>query len=98
MIDIKKLSDDDPMKFDVTVREGAGETKHQVTMARHTYQKLTGGKVSPEQCIQAAFRFLLDREPKESILSRFDVTVISTYFPNFERDIAPYFKKSDGGS
>jgi hypothetical protein len=31
--------------------------------------------------IEAAFRFLLAREPKESILARFDVSVISRYFP-----------------
>ena len=29
-----------------------------------------------KRCIEAAFQFLLDREPKESILRRFDVTVI----------------------
>lgn len=33
------------------------------------------------------FQFLLDREPKESILRHFEVTVISHYFPEVERDI-----------
>jgi hypothetical protein len=31
---------------------------------------LTAGKHTPERCLEAAFRFLLDREPKESILDR----------------------------
>ena len=35
-------------------------------------------------------RFLLDREPKECILGRFDVTVISRYFPEFERELRRY--------
>ena len=39
-------------------------------------------------------RFLLDREPKESILSRFDVTVISRYFPEFERELPRYLSQS----
>jgi hypothetical protein len=34
------------------------------------------------------FRFLLGREPKESILGRFDATAISRYFPEFERECA----------
>jgi hypothetical protein len=42
--------------------------------------------------IEAAFRFLLAREPKESILSRFDVIVISRYFPDFEERLADYLR------
>ena len=34
------------------------------------------------------FAFLLEREPKESILRSFDVSVIGGYFPEFEREIA----------
>jgi len=48
------------------------------------------GKHTPERCLEAAFRFLLDREPKESILRRFDVTVILRYFPEFEREMPRY--------
>ena len=47
-----------------------------------------------ERCLEAAFRFLLDREPKESILGRFDVTVISRYFPEFERELPHYLSRS----
>ncbi len=78
------------MAFLVTVREGKSTTQHRVTMTQATHQKLTGGKVSAARCIEAAFKFLLDHEPKESILSRFDVTVISTYFPAFERKLVKY--------
>jgi hypothetical protein len=35
------------------------------------------------------FQFLLDREPKVSILRRFDVTGISRYFPEFRRYLSP---------
>jgi len=48
----------------------------------------------PERCIEAAFRFLLDREPKESILRRFDITVISRYFTEFERALPCYLSQS----
>jgi Holliday junction resolvase-like predicted endonuclease len=45
---------------------------------------------TPERYREAAFWFLLDREPKESILRRFDVTAISRYFPEFEREMPRY--------
>jgi hypothetical protein len=54
---------------------------------------LTGGKHIPEHCLKAVFRFLLDHEPKESILERFDVTVISRYFPEFERELPRYLSR-----
>ena len=43
--------------------------------------------VGPEELIRKSFEFLLEREPKESILSRFDLSVISRYFPEYEREI-----------
>jgi hypothetical protein len=48
----------------------------------------------PEHCIEAAFQFLLDREPQEPILRRFDITAISRYFPEFERELARYLSQS----
>jgi hypothetical protein len=93
MIDVERCNSTDPMRFSVTVREGGSETRHDVTMKSATYAEVAGGKVSPEECIRAAFAFLLDREPKESILSSFDVTVIGRYFPEFEREIGRYLKK-----
>ncbi len=37
----------------------------------------------PSHCVEAVMRFLLDREPKESILSAFDMRVVRRYFPEF---------------
>lgn len=80
----------DPLAFEVVVREGAGQTRHQVTMDRQICDRLRAGSHTPEQVIEASFRFLLDQEPKEAILERFDVTVISRYFPEFERELPLY--------
>jgi hypothetical protein len=63
-------------------------------MAQQICDRLTAGKHTPERCLEAAFRFLLDREPKESILSHFDVMVISRYFPEFERELPRYLAQS----
>ena len=93
MIEVRRVAEGDPLDFEVVIREGRSETRHHVTMSRQTCDRLTAGKHTPERCIEAAFRFLLDREPKESILGRFDVTVISSYFPEFERELPPYLSE-----
>lgn len=89
-IEVRQTAGGEPLKFAVTVRDETGETQHVVTMAPATWQELTGGAKlppggakTPAACIEAAFRFLLDREPKEHILGRFDMAVIGHYYPDF---------------
>jgi hypothetical protein len=94
MIEVRRTGEGDSLEFEVVVREGKGETRHHVTMSQETCERLTAGKRAPECCLESAFRFLLDREPKESILSRFDVSVISRYFPEFERELPRYLSQS----
>jgi len=94
MIQVRRTAGHDSLIFEVVVREGKGETRHHVTMSQEMRKRLTAGKHTPEHCVEAAFRFLLDREPKESILRRFDVTAISRYFPEFEREIPHYLSQS----
>jgi len=93
MIEVRRIAEGDPLDFEVVTREGGGETRHRVTMLRETYNQLSVGKHTPERCLEAAFRFLLDREPKESILGHFDVTVISHYFPEFDRELPRYLSR-----
>jgi hypothetical protein len=83
-IEVEKLGDEE---FLVRVSEGSSETKHHVTLKPRDFQKLAGGKVSPEELIRKSFEFLLERESKESILSRFDLPLIGRYFPEYEREI-----------
>ena len=97
MIEVKRVETPGSLEFEAIVRDTKSETRHRVTMARETCERLTGGKFSPEQCVEAAFAFLLEREPKESILRRFDLTVISRYFPEFEREFARYVQQLGKG-
>jgi len=88
-IEVEKTEYDDRYEFQVTVREeGRGETHHRVTLRKADYERLAGGKASPEALVSESFRFLLERERKESILRSFDLTVISRYFPEYDREIA----------
>ncbi len=74
--------------FRVTVGETASESQHEVSLSKGDYERLRRGSEQPEQFLRRCFEFLLAREPKESILSRFDVADISRYFPEFEQRIA----------
>ncbi len=86
-IDVKTSEQNDTYEFRVTVREESSETRHRVTLSKAYYDRLTGGKATPEALVRESFRFLLEREPKESILRSFDLPVISNYFPAYERVI-----------
>ena len=94
MIEVERRGEGDPLAFEVIVREGQGESRHNVTMGKGVCERLSGGTHTPERCLEAAFRFLLDREPKESILRSFDVSVISRYFPEFERELPRYLSQT----
>jgi hypothetical protein len=74
------------MTFKVTVSEEGSKTQHIVTLTRGHYDRLAYG-VAPDRLVRASFEFLLEREPKESIMEYFELTEISRYFPSYEKEI-----------
>jgi hypothetical protein len=73
--------------YRVTLSEGGNETTHEVTVSPSDVERYAPG-AAPEELLNASFRFLLEREPKEAILSRFELPVIERYFPEYRRVIA----------
>ena len=71
----------------VRVSEGGASTSHRVTVAATDLARLDPGAADPAGLVQRSFAFLLEREPKESILRSFDLTVIGRYFPEWEASI-----------
>jgi hypothetical protein len=86
-IEVKSSDKGGAFEFQVTVREGKSQTQHRVTLDKADYERLAGGQASPEELVSESFRFLLEREGKESILRSFDLTLIGRYFPEYERQI-----------
>ena len=82
-------------QFKVTVKEEGSSTTHTVNLESDYYQELTGGKVSEEELIEKSFQFLLAREQKESILSSFNLKVITRYFPEYGEKIKSEIGKGD---
>src|SRR5213593_1751459 len=82
-----EVSPESEHEFRVTVTDAAERTFHRVTVPAPYYEKLTGRRIAAKELVRLSFEFLLEREPKESILQAFDLPVIGRYFPEFEREV-----------
>ena len=80
---ITELSKD---KFEITVKADQ-LTKHVVSVSDQMLLNLTNNKISKEELLNFSFNFLLERESNTSILSSFDLTVISKYFPEYTKKV-----------
>ena len=73
--------------YDVTVADARGQTTHEVTVWPSDVARYAPN-ATPEELLEASFAFLLEREPKEAILRRFELPIIERYFPEYPRQIA----------
>ena len=89
-LSIKKLSDD---VFTVTVAE-TSTTTHTVTVTDQSLNDLTDNNVTKTQLLKFSFNFLLDKEPNTSILSSFDINVISRYFSDYKDEVRRWCDES----
>ena len=80
-INVQATPTDDGWRCAVTVEEGGGRTEHAVTLDRATYERLSDGAVPPETLVRESFAFLLEREPKESILRQLRLAPDRPLFP-----------------
>ena len=79
---------------DVVVGTDAGATHHAVKVSQDDLARLAPGHYDPEALVAASFEFLLEREPRESILRQFDLPVIERYFPGYEATIRRQMRTS----
>ena len=91
-MDINVSQGADENAFSVTLTDAGSHSTstYRVTVPEDLYKRLTGEKISKADCVKASFRFLLDREPKESIMSSFGLDVIGRYFPEYEEKFSDY--------
>lgn len=82
-IEVEKLEGD---AYRVRVSEGSSRTTHTVSVSDQALARYAPG-AAVETLLEESFRFLLEREPKESILARFEISVIERYFPEYPREI-----------
>lgn len=79
----------DGWRCTVTVRDDRGSSTHEVTVTADDATVLAAATDAShvERLVYETFDFLLEREPKESILRSFDLSVVSQYFPDYEHEI-----------
>ena len=89
-IEIRRASGEDLVpRFRVTVRDEDGSTTtHDATVSLADFERLGRKFRALDEFVRASFLFLLERQPKESILPTFDVSMILNYFPEFEERIS----------
>ena len=87
-VEIRQSGDGETLAFEATVTDEGDRTVHRVTVDVANFERLRRGEESAPDFIRRCFEFLLAREPKESIMSSFDVSVIPRYFPEFEQEIS----------
>ena len=73
----------------VTVRDQHGSSNHDVTVSGDDATTLAAASAAEdvERLVYETFDFLLEREPKESIMRSFDLPVIERYFPEYPDEI-----------
>ncbi len=87
-IKITKLTPMPTAQYEVVVKEGESESRHVVDVPAEYVTKLgfsmaDGDEKGIEDLLQRSFAFLLEREPKESILKQFTLSDIERYFPEY---------------
>ena len=85
-VDVDAVATADGWLCAVTVHDG-DETRHQVHVSGGDLARLAPGASDPTDLVLASFGFLLEREPKASILRSFDLAEIGRYFPDYEAEM-----------
>ena len=76
----------DNNSFKVSVTKDSS-TEHIVLLSDRFHQDVTNNKLTKTELITHSFEFLLKRESNQSILKKFNLEVISQYFPEYNDEI-----------
>ena len=76
----------DNNSFKVSVTKDSS-TEHIVLLSDRFHQDVTNNKLTKTELITHSFEFLLKRESNQSILKKFNLEIISQYFPEYIEEI-----------
>ncbi|MFP4145441.1 MAG: hypothetical protein ACLFV3_09890 [Phycisphaeraceae bacterium] len=83
----KEVEEANRWSYDVRLFAGGKTRDYHVTLSWQDYDHWSRGRVAPSRVVEAAFEFLLDHEPAEAILPRFDCSLIRRYFPEVDAEL-----------
>ena len=78
-------------KFIVEVSDNV-KSSHNVVISDKVHQELTNSMISKYELLEKSFTFLLDREPNTSILTNFEIQIISHYFSDYANCVRTWCK------
>lgn len=81
--------------FRVDVRGSGATTTHVVEVPAGLAEEVGWSEGGEADLVRASFDFLLEREPSTSILRRFSLDVIDSYFPEYRREMRNRSQLSD---
>ena len=70
----------------VVIGDDPGATRHEVAVDRETLEDLAPS-ATPEVLVGESFAFLLEREPRESIMREFELPIIGRFFADYTDEI-----------
>lgn len=73
--------------YKVNVFDAGKRHTYDVTLSFQDYDLWSHGSLAPSKVVEKAFRFLLERESADEIMSRFDCSVIRRYFPEVDAEL-----------
>ncbi|MDA9093343.1 hypothetical protein N9S07_01845 [Nitrosomonadales bacterium] len=76
----------DNNSFKVSVTKDSS-TEHIVLLNDRFHQDVSNNKLTKTELIAKSFEFLLKRESNQSILKKFNLEIISQYFPEYIDEI-----------
>jgi len=82
-VTVSRLTDEE---FQVEVSDAEGKTQHTVHIDAAAVEKFGYGHPA-ETLVATSFRFLLEREPKVSILGSFDLSIVEKFFPEYSTEM-----------
>jgi len=82
-VEVRCTADGEGYRCAVDVSDATGSSHHVVRVSAKDFERWSRGR-SAEELVADSFSFLLGREPKESILRGFDLSVIKRYFPDYD--------------
>jgi hypothetical protein len=92
-----KITEDKKVKngwhFLVVIGGSTDPSHYYVTVEENYWRTLTHEEASPQELVRRSFEFLLEREPRESILTQFNLSAINEYFPEYETTMRGTFEK-----
>jgi hypothetical protein len=87
-LDVSCRHGTDVWECQVTVGDDPGATRHDVRVEPETQDRLgLSTQDDPASVVEESFRFLLEREPRESILPSFELSAVGRHFPEWQTEI-----------